>query len=131
MRKFITTVMAAAIASAGMVGLSSSPASAVTWTNCRTPYTQGGWRAQPCIDWDGNWVSARGRLTIYPSNCSRWKLIARDLGGNAVQSTTSRPCSTADLSTPWFYGDHIQTFLVAYDADGRIVLSLETPQSHT
>ena len=83
------------------------------------------------IDWDGNWVSARGRLTIYPSNCSRWKLIARDLGGNAVQSTTSRPCSTADLSTPWFYGDHIQTFLVAYDADGRIVLSLETPQSHT
>jgi hypothetical protein len=134
MRKFVTAGVAAAIASAGLVGLSSAPAAAVatvevadTW--CRTPYTQGEWRAQPCVDTDDEGsFRIRGRLSAHPSNCRTWKLIAYNQYGEVVRSTSPHSCSTVDLATPWFdSSDFIQARLVAYNASGTAVLSIDSP----
>jgi ABC-type transport system substrate-binding protein len=124
MRTVVAAGVVATIASVGVVALTSSPASAAS--TCRSAYTQGGWRAQPCAAANSSFYSwAYGRLSGYPSNCRSWKIIAIEEGGIPRSSTSLHPCSTIDLSTASFYSEYrIQSRLVAYDAAGNIVLDL-------
>jgi hypothetical protein len=134
LRKVMSAVVTAILASIGLVTVTSAPALAAD--NCRTTYTVGQWNAYPCVYREivaGEYqYYASAHLTSYPSNCSTFRAILTFPDGTNYISTGAWACSkhhiwTVNAAFPGQTATGAKGKLVAYNSSGSPILTLLSP----
>ena len=134
MRRVVSAVVTAVLASIGVVVVTGTPAWAIS--DCRTPYTSGSWNATPCIERrivNGAYqYRAAGNMTTFPSNCSTYRAYITEPDGTNYWSTGAWSCTHPYIETVWasFLGGTAtgaKARLVAYNSSGAQILNLLSP----
>ncbi len=134
-RRMVSAVVTAVLASIGMVAITGTPALAADPV-CRDWYEAGGWKATPCIarryTENGFQYQATGHMHLFPSNCSTYRAIITFPDGTNYISTGAWNCIFTPIVTVWAAFPGQQTSgarakLVAYNSSGAQILSIQSP----
>jgi hypothetical protein len=135
MRRVVSAVVTAVLASIGVLVVTGTPALAVDPV-CRVPYTTGSWDAAPCVERryteNGYQYRAYANLESYPSNCSTFRAILTFPDGSNYISTGAWACSKRFIQTEWaaFPGQTTSGArgkLAAYNSSSAQILSIQSP----